>query len=642
MERTVVLLASFVAFAAVLVVLGAYTRRWIQDASDYLLGGREVSLLVNAMGVAAIGFAGTSIALGPAFTLTHGLLGSLAFGLIYSLGGLALYGLVFAGFIRRCGAQTLPEWLELRFDARTRLLVTVTTLLGLSGIMANNVVSLAQQLASFAGWPLPLVVSAVFLTFLVFSYLGGFWAVTLTDFAQMLLGLVAMPLLLVALVARYGGPDAVAAQWPGPDPWVAGLTGATLPGLRLTYPSLLTFVLLFSAFLVWGNNYYWLRVASCRSERTARLSYVYAGILLVVFIFLPLGLAGLYAGAAHPDLFQPVGRVPPTGAFGVLVRELPTGIAALLLVAAAAASVSTATTAHLGATATAVRDVYQRVFRPEATPQQLVLPSRAIMLLIGVLIWLLSFYPGGPVYLFAFSTAWLGPPSLLVLLGAFTRRFNAAGAFWGVLAGTVSMMALTLLELTGRYKSSQLAHVGVFGLAATLLVGGAVALVTGRREARERSAEPLGERERAALDLVRRGYTTLAELVDLLGLDAAHAHAAVERLEAAGFLERKAATGAGYYEFRITPAGQEAAGPLTEGERRLVELGLDRDRLEVLRAAATPGGLHRLQASGRYTSLQLSTLVARLVRDGHLAEGGLWKRALTLTDSGRRALAAAG
>src|SRR5690606_17748333 len=163
---------------------------------------------------------------------------------------------IFAPYIRRCGAHTLPEWLEMRFDSRTRLLVTITTILGLLGIMANNVVSMAIVVTGFTNWSLIWTLTAIFFVFLLFTYIGGFWAVTLTDFMQMCIGLIALPVLLISLMTVFGGLDFLTNHWPSETSyWTHGITGEQLPILSWKYLSLLTFVVLFSCFLVWGNNY---------------------------------------------------------------------------------------------------------------------------------------------------------------------------------------------------------------------------------------------------------------------------------------------------------------------------------------------------------------------------------------------------
>ena len=89
-----VFVIMFVVFIAILVGCGFYAKRWVSEAADYVLAGREVSTFINMMGVIAIGFAGTTVALAPGFAIQMGLKTSLAWGLIYGVCGLLLYGVL--------------------------------------------------------------------------------------------------------------------------------------------------------------------------------------------------------------------------------------------------------------------------------------------------------------------------------------------------------------------------------------------------------------------------------------------------------------------------------------------------------------------------------------------------------------------
>ncbi len=639
-------------FSALLIAAGFITRRWIRDSSDFILAGREISLLLNIFGVAAIGFAGTSIALGPAFTLQYGFWTSfVSMGVIFAFGGLGVFGIFFTTFIRRCGAQTLPEWLEMRFDSRVRLIITISTILGLTGIMANNVVSMAGVVTGFTGWPQFATISAIFFLFMLFSYLGGFWAITLTDFLQISLSLVAVPLLVFAFFSSYGNISWLEANWTGNAGFMlSGLTGESMPLLSLQYPSLLTFIFIFAIFLVWGNNYYWLRAASCRSERTARLSFFWASIILCLVFYLPLCALGLFAGAANPEIFAPLGQIAPTAAYGVFLQELPIFLAAFLLLTPLAAGISTSTTAHIGASSVAVRDIYQKHIRPEATSREMLLPSRIILLILGLLVWLLNFYPGGPVYLFAFATAWLGPPSLLVFLGIIWRRFTATAAFWSALVSMATMFFLTLLELLEVFLISNYMHVGLTGYLTAIIPAVVITYLTPshyygssgwEREPDETNREKIepAEIEVRILTLIKMSYNNMSEISDLLGLDAGNLNQHIERLDRGGFIIRDGLRGSKFYSFKVSPAGEKKLPDFTPEEEKLLQDGLNLDSLKILdAAAANPEQLPELVSQGKYSSLKLSAILAQLIRQGYLIEGGLWKRTISVTPAARKML----
>ncbi|USG66906.1 sodium:solute symporter family protein [Brevibacillus ruminantium] len=651
MSFNVVFLLYLAVFFVILFYGGWMTRKWVNSANDYLLGGREVGMLINVFGVAAIGFAGTIITLGPGLAITSGFWGSFGFGIAYLFGGLALYGIVLAPYIRRCGAQTLPEWLAMRFDSRTRVLVTIASILGLIGIMANNVVSMAIVVNGFTGWSLVWTLSAIFLLFLLFTYAGGFWAITLTDFVQMCIGLIALPLMFLGLLSRFGGFDFISSQWPGPSGhWTHGITGGQLPIFSLQYPSLLTFVILFGCFLVWGNNYYWLRVSSTRSEKVAKHSFIYAAVLLALVPYLILVVTGLYAGAAFPDTFEPKGNVSPMAAFGVVLKALPVSVTAFALIGALAASISTSTTALIGASSTAVRDLYQRYIRPNATPRELTMPSKVITICLGLLVWVLCFYPGGPLYLFAFATAWLGPPSVLVMLGIWWRRTTKQGAFIGALAGIGVTGLFTLLELMKVFVIGTYTHVGVVGLVVTLVCTVIVSLMTQPQYYGDKNWKLEGQadsnslsvsmEEQVVLQLMYAGYNTMAEITDMLGEDSTVSNRLVESLDQKRLIFRESYTGPGFYTFRLA---EEATRLMDESVSVIhADKGMvSREDLVILQKVGE--GSSQLNAHIRQhelDSLKVSVIVAKLIRQGYLEESGLWRRKMAITTDGRQILTA--
>ena len=88
----------------------------------------------------------------------------------------------------------------------------------------------------------------------------------------------------------------------------------------------------------------------------------------------------------------------------------------LVVISAVAASISTASTSALGASAVANRDIYQRLINPKADAKKSLKMSKIIMLLIGVVTFVLCQFPGGPL-----------PVRLCQLLAGAPRHFAGPG-----------------------------------------------------------------------------------------------------------------------------------------------------------------------------------------------------------------------
>ncbi len=636
----------FISSLAVLILiiilwsLGWYAKRWVSTDADYLLAGRQVSLIPGIAGICGIAFAGSVTSIIPGLTIQYGF-----FGWVWGISlpmviGYWLYGLLACPYIRRSGAYTLPEWLEMRFDARTRLVVSVATLLGVTGLVAMNIMAMALIMIGFLEAPMWLMVTLVLAGHLIFLLLGGLWALTLTDVVQVILGFILLPALVGYCVWTFGGWDMLQAQFVSSAPLTQGTAG-TFPWLRLSYPSIITVSLVVGMFIQWGGNYYWLRAAAARTEFVARWQYIIGGLLVVLVVHGALGVLGLYAGSVYRDAF--LGGANPMSAYGMLMRGLPPGVALCGLIAALAATISTTSNAHLGITSTVVRDLYQRFLRPEATSEQVLRISRILTVVTGGGIWLLSFYPGGPYLLLAISCAMLGPAALIFLLGHRWSRMTAAGAFWGALLGMIVMLVYEALQLTGITAWST--HTVIIGTAVTLPLIVLISLVT-TRQANQYTSRPevsLTESYERVLDLLHHGYTQMVELTDFLEMDAAYGNRLVEELVGAGLVERQATSGPDFFTLKLTPQGEQRLED-HKGSREsasapspVYTLGL-----QVLRQIET--GSQTLRTLGVAIDAHASTLgvvVSRLERLGQVHSSGIWERQLFLSDKGREALQAA-
>jgi SSS family solute:Na+ symporter len=619
-------------------------RKWIKGSNDFIIAGREVSLIVNILGIASIGYAGTTLTLSPAFALMGGSIkGFFMLGFCYSFVGIGSYGLFVAPIARRSGAHTLPEWMEIKFDKRVRVIVAITAIIAMIGITANNVVSMAYILAGFTEVSVLLLIIIGFLLFLGFMYVSGMWAVALTDFFQGILCIVAIPLTIITLLMKFGGFEFVSNNWPGGGDWLwTGISGGTFPWFSLRYPSVLVALILYGLALVWGSNHYWIRCSSVRSERVASHSFLWASILLVLANGIIYVLIGSYSGAAYPTVFQPIGEIAPASAFGFLIKDINPLIAAYLLITTIAASISTSTATHIAGSSMVFRDIYQRFFRPNASSADLVKPSKIITLLFGVACLILCFYPGGPVYLFAFSTAWLTPSAVALILGLYWSKVSPTGSFVGVLSGVIFLSAWTLLDLTKLYPlTAKFGHMAIPGVILTLVITVIVSLLTPEKiNFLTMNKIKLDDIDNKILNSIRKGYAVMGELTDILGIDSGLTSDRLKKLEANGIIKRDSTAGSGYYLFSITEKGEEYLPQLSKKEKLLYNDYIDSDSLAIIDYVnnTTKVNASDLLKTVNMETQAISTIIASLVRRGFLKESGLIKRNIDISSKGKEML----
>lgn len=634
-------------FVALLIGAGFIAKKWVSDTDDYIIAGREISFPINTLGVVAIGFAGTSITLAPGFSILYGVKGGITWGVIYSLAGLLVYANIFSKFIRRSGAQTLPEYFETRYNGKVRGLVAVTSVIGMCGILANNVVSLSSIVSGYTGWSIPIITGAAFLVILIFATMSGMWATTITDFIQVTIGTVAVPVFLFILMTKYGGFEFFQ-SWKGGD-WVnTGLAGASMPVATFKYPSALTFIILFGTALVWGNNYYWIKMASCRNESVAQKSYTVGSIYLIVVFMIPLSLIGIFAGTAMPEVFTLAGgKVAHTAAYGVIAQVIPPALGSLFIVGACAAALSTASTSAMGATSTATRDIYKRMINKDASPETTLKVSKITMALIIGVTWIMTFFPGGPTYLFAFANAWLTPPAVLLLLGAFWPRFNAKGAFWGALSGMITMVILTITELTKVFVIGQWTHMAIVGFLVSLVVGVIASLTAPanyygasdwniKATKNNRKNVKIDDFDLQVLAMIRNGHQYLADISDGLKVDAKISNHSIEKLDQGGYIERAGLTGSKFFTFNVTEKANEVLPKLDDTEAKMIVDYLNPKYIKFLEVAeSNPDKIGKFAKENNMASLQMSSMISHLTRRGYIVEKGMFKRQVEITEKGK-------
>ena len=104
-------------------------------------------------------------------------------------------------FFHRAKVYTAYEYLERRFDARTRVLASLLFLVS-RGLSAGVIVAAPAVILSIVlGWSLPLTILAIGIPTTIYTMLGGVQAVAWADVKQMVIILVGVTATVIALIA---------------------------------------------------------------------------------------------------------------------------------------------------------------------------------------------------------------------------------------------------------------------------------------------------------------------------------------------------------------------------------------------------------------------------------------------------------
>lgn len=436
--------ASFLAYLALIVAVGVWATRFSSaGVSEFFLGGRRMHRYVVAL---------SAVVSGRSAWLVIGVVG-----MAYERGASAVWAVVgyivvelflflyYARRLRRFSEVhdciTVPDFFAARFGDRSGVLrgtLVAILLTFIVGYVAGQFVAGGKSFAAAFGLD---PATGILLTagiVLVYTVLGGFLAVSVTDVIQaffMILALVAVPV--VALAGR-GGLGALTSELAASDPGLLDPTalgfGALLGflGIGLGSP---------------GNPHVLARYMSIRDPKQLRIAALVGTVWNVVMAWGAL-LAGLAGRLWVPDPSSLPGGDTESLYPYLAGQVLPAWLFGLVIAAVFAAIMSTTDSQLLVAASAVVRDLYEKVLhRREELPQaRLVLLSRVVVVVLVVLSVLMGFYAEQVVFwlvLFSWGGlgASLGPTSILALYWRGTTR---AGVLAGMVAGATTVVVWEL------------------------------------------------------------------------------------------------------------------------------------------------------------------------------------------------------
>jgi sodium/proline symporter len=476
---------GLVAYLVVMVIVGIVSSRHMRTLDDYVLAGRRLGPWVAAISERASGESAwfllglPAAAYGAGFREYWDVVG-IAGGILASWTFIAM---PLRRETARLGALTLPDYFELRFQDKTRLLRIISMAVILffyTAYVAAQLVGASKIFQSILGLPegsgqlICLVIGLVIVV--AYTIMGGFLAVAWTDFIQGLLMTAVAVVLPVAGLIHIGGlsqlTEKITERGPEYFSVTSGLSGSAF------------FFGVVVGGLSWGFGYLGqphllTRYMAIRKTSDLRRGGLIAmGWTLISYWGAPMigivGLAVLGPNLADPELVMPM----------LAVELLPGWLAGIMIAGATAAMMSTADSQLLVASSTLVEDIYVRLFRPAAKPESLVLISRICTVLIAgvafALAWTALNDPGTTSVIDGMvSYAWTG-------LGASFGPALVCALWWkrttwhGVVAGMFGGMSSTIIwkQIPALSEALDIKAACVL-ISATLVVG--ISLATSKK-----------------------------------------------------------------------------------------------------------------------------------------------------------------
>ncbi len=450
-------ISGIMIYLLALLAVGLYKIRSVKNSTDFMVAGRTLPWYILVGTLLATWMGSGSLFSGAGLGYRNGLAG------LWSSGG-AWLGIALIYFItrriRNFGKVTVPDIFEARYGPAAAVLATITTVIAYTTIVSYQFRGGGKVLSMVSDGMISLEAGIIITAVFAISYtvLAGMFSVVYTDVVNGVLMTVGILGALLFLIFRVGGLGEIVAvaesagKWQLFGNWAAERTGdisGPIIAISFFVPTML---------LLMGDGNMYQRIFSARDGGSAKKAVFFwiIGVIVLESAISMLGLTGAVATAKGliPDLVADAqsALVNPTEGALLEARQagsesvipaiarfagLPMVLGLLLVSTMMAIIVSTADSFLLIPATNLTRDVYQRYIHPGADENQVLLISRGLVLVLGIIAFLLV--SQFKTVLNAAFTAYniYGTSITPALLAAFLwKRATAVGALASIVTGT--------------------------------------------------------------------------------------------------------------------------------------------------------------------------------------------------------------
>ena len=279
-KACLLLLLFVVLYLLLTVVIGFWASRRVTTSGDYMLAGRSLPMMLSVSALFATWFGSETVFGASSEFLQGGLYAVIEdpFGAALCL---LLFGVFFARKLYGMNLLTLGDFFRVRFGRSTELLASLLMVPSYFGYTAGQLVAMGVILQTVTGMALyqGVIVSALIVT--VYTYVGGMWAISITDFIQSVIIVGGLLVVSVVLTQKCGGVSEVLNSVPAS-------TYKFLPSLN--WKDIMTYVAAWSVLGLGSipSQDVFQRVMSSGSKRVAEYSCYYAALLYLTIAMLPL------------------------------------------------------------------------------------------------------------------------------------------------------------------------------------------------------------------------------------------------------------------------------------------------------------------------------------------------------------------
>lgn len=429
------LLLSIIVYLIVTVAIGFWASRRVKNSGDFMLAGRSLPIVLSSAALFATWFGSETVFGASAEFLEGGLYAVIEDPFGASL-CLIVFGLFYARRLYNMNLLTLGDFFKVRYNKVTELTASLFLALPYLGYIAAQLVAMGLILNVVIDIPVwqGVVISSVIVT--LYTYAGGMWAVSVTDFVQGIIIIVGMIALAYILSEKAGGVSVVIGAMPEKD-------------LKF-FPSfdLKEIAAYLAAWSVLGlgsvpSQDVFQRSMSSGSARTAVWScYIAAGLYLTIAM-LPLYIS-LCTKHLYPDRITGDTQLTLPN---MVLQHTALPIQVLFFGSLLSAIMSTTSSAILAPAAIFSENLVRPLVKHRYTDKQFLMLTKICVLIFAVLATIMACFRSN-IYELVGESSILSLVSLFIplTLGLYWKRSSSNGALLAMVAGMITWIIFEAIE----------------------------------------------------------------------------------------------------------------------------------------------------------------------------------------------------
>ena len=416
------------------VFIGWWSSRFVKNTTDFVIAGRRMPVYVVASGLFATWFGSETVMGATTAFLDEGIMGIIEDPLGAAL-CLVLVGFFMARPLYRQNLLTFSDYFRKRYSHAAESVSALMMIPSYWGWIAAQLIALATVLNVLTGVPVfwGIIICASIVAF--YTYVGGMWAVSVTDTVQTLMIIIGMFLVMINAIQQVGGIDVLMAEAAKePEKF------AVLPKMEFK-----EIVVYFAAWITVGfgsvpQQDVFQRVMSAKSEKAAVWGAYISGFMYLTVAMMPIVI--VYCGKImFPELLKGDETARQMMIPYMVMQHSGIFLQVVFFGALLSAIMSTASGAIL-APATVIGENIIKPLKPDLTDKQLLYVMRISVIFITIMSVIFASM-NKSIYELARQSSEISLVSLFtpLVFGLYWKRATA----WGALASMVIGMAVWLI-----------------------------------------------------------------------------------------------------------------------------------------------------------------------------------------------------